>query len=490
VLWHETLPASDDASAPAHPNELAWFYPGSWFGSDEPVPTIQLKWLRRAQQDFEYLWLARQRGEVLNATQMARLITKPVEIVPGQAPDPVYSLMSGTTDQRTWDDAQALLAKTILLRPAGERPDPARQHALYIQTLQWAQPQERPLLVGRAAQWSTDKPSDDHHAWLKLRLDLDIYNASDITPGENALQWAHVPDDSGWEVHPQPTSVAVPQLQTYHVERSAVEARFDLGKITPAAREPVQVNFINGFTRVATPLKLVLPVAASDRREGPLALDGRLNDWSEIDAIQDGPLLAMMSRPNLQKAQLRYASVPAQIYTAWARDHFYLAFSLHGLAPDPHQAHNDVYYQSRRAWGEDLCEVLIQPVYADDSLGPVLHVVCKPNGAQWVQRKSGAKWETVEGGGIRYAVTTPQDRWRGEVAIPWKLIDPAANRPPALLRFNFSQHRAVTCESASWCGPIDFGRDDRLMGILYLRTPRDVGLAENAARSDDRSAGQ
>ena len=73
-------------------------------------------------------------------------------------------------------------------------------------------------------------------------------------------------------------------------------------------------------------------MAASDRREGPLALDGRLNDWSEIDAVQDGPLLAMMSRPNLQKAQLRYASVPAQIYTAWARDHFYLAFSLHGLA--------------------------------------------------------------------------------------------------------------------------------------------------------------
>ena len=31
---------------------------------------------------------------------------------------------------------------------------------------------------------------------------------------------------------------------------------------------------------------------------------------------------------------------------------------------------------------------------------------------------------------------------------------------PVMLRLNFSQHRATTGESASWAGPVDFGRDD------------------------------
>ena len=45
-------------------------------------------------------------------------------------------------------------------------------------------------------------------------------------------------------------------------------------------------------------------------------------------------------------------------------------------------------YQQRRAWGEDLCEMLIQPIYHDNKLGPVLHIVCKPNGGVSLERKT------------------------------------------------------------------------------------------------------
>jgi hypothetical protein len=48
---------------------------------------------------------------------------------------------------------------------------------------------------------------------------------------------------------------------------------------------------------------------------------------------------------------------------------------------------------------------------------------------------------------------------------------------PPFLRFNFVQHNHSTGESASWSGPIDFGRDDALMGLLYLREPNDPGMA-------------
>jgi hypothetical protein len=481
ILWDDVLPTVDSAGQPADPNTLTWFYPGKWFGVPGLVPTIQLEWLRRAQQDYEYLWLAAQRGEVINALQLARLITKPVEIRPGQAADPEYALLTGTASQHAWQRAQELLAETILLRKPGEPLDPARQRSLYIETLQWAQPQERPQLLARGARWTYQGPRKigDGRAtgnWVHLDLGLDVYNASDATPDKNALAWGAPPPLSGWEVRPQP--VEVPRLQTYHVQPATLPAEFDLSHVSPDSVQPLDLSFINGFTKVAYPLRVRAPVAVSDRREGPLALDGNLSDWTDADALQDGPLVLMMNRPNLQAQALKFASGTAKVYSGWGRENFYLAFSLDGLSPEDHTAHNDVYYQARRAWGEDLCEVLIQPVYKDNSAGPVLHLVFKPNGADWVERKGagnapGEIWRVAEGSGVRYATTTGDDRWRGEAGIPWRLINSAGKDAPVLLRFNFCQHRTRNCESASWCGPVDFGRDESLMGVLYLRSPDD-----------------
>jgi hypothetical protein len=53
IQWPGVLPAEDHPGAPAEPDQLVWFYPGEWFGIDRPVPTLQLKWMRRAQLDYE-----------------------------------------------------------------------------------------------------------------------------------------------------------------------------------------------------------------------------------------------------------------------------------------------------------------------------------------------------------------------------------------------------------------------------------------------------
>ena len=477
VMWNSPLPTVSHPTDPADPNELIWFYPGEWFGISEPVPTLQLKWLRRAEQDYEYLYLAKERGEIVNAMQMARLITKPVEIQPGEVPDPTYSLMSGTTDPQAWRDAERLLAQTVALRPPNKPVDVAAQHELYIHTLQWARPQERPLLIGRSSEWSWDQSADTPDM-IDLHMGLDIYNASDDTPNDNLLQWAALPP--AWQIDPQP--VPVPHLQTYHVLRANMDARFDATKLTPSSRLPMEVDFVDGFTHVSSPLRLVVPVSASDRREGRLSIDGSLDDWTGSDAIQDGPMIVMLNRPALQRQELQHAATPTQIYSAWADANFYLAFALQGLAEtSPDHAQNFVTYKDRRAWGEDLCELLIQPIFADGSSGPVLHIVCKPNGGVWVERKldprhSVKDWEVVEGAAVRYAATTPGNgQWNGELAIPWKLIADDPHGLPTLLRFNFAQHCTATGESASWCGPIDFGRDDALMGVLFLRSADAAG---------------
>jgi len=482
IIWDAVAPSSSSPAQGADPTELTWFYPGAWFGADGAVPSIQLKWLRRAEQDYEYLLMARQRGEVINALQMARLMTKPVELSPGQKPEPVYSLMSGTSDPATWDQARALLAQTILLREPGQEPDPARQREVYLRTMQWAAPQERPLLIARQANWSWSVPSESREGgnWVNLKLALDIYNASETTPDQNHLQWTQAP--VGWEIHPQ--ELSVPQLRTYHVLRAAMEQRFNLDRVSPQARQPMEMQFVDGFSKAATRLKLVLPVAASDRREGRLSIDGNLDDWSPEDAVQNGPMVRMFDRPAIQRQELEAASTSTRLYSSWAAENFYLAFSLEGLPiNDGHAGRNFVEYQQRRAWGEDLAEILIQPIDANNRLGPVLHLVCKPNGVVSIERQSAANpssldgWQPVDSSPARYVSIATGGHWTGEIAIPWRLILGPGAEAPTLLRFNFAQHKAATGESASWAGPIDFGRDQSFMGLIYLRSPDQRGTS-------------
>src|ERR1019366_266457 len=91
---------------PADPSDMIWFYPGQSFGSDEPLPTIQLKWLRKAQQDFEYLQLARNLDQGDSARRMARSLVKPVQLQSGQQSDPTLNLLTGTPDRLAWDQAR------------------------------------------------------------------------------------------------------------------------------------------------------------------------------------------------------------------------------------------------------------------------------------------------------------------------------------------------------------------------------------------------
>jgi hypothetical protein len=193
----------------------------------------------------------------------------------------------------------------------------------------------------------------------------------------------------------------------------------------------------------------------------------------------------MFNRPAIQRLELQTASTSTQVYSGWAQNDFYVAFKVNGVeAAKAGAERNFVDYdpQFRRAWNEDLCEVLMQPVYVDGTIGPVLHLVCKPRGQLAIERKLNPKlnampWQAVVGEEVRYAATTEtkdgNNTWRAELAIPWNAINDQQHQAarPSLLRFNFVQHKNATGESASWAGPLDFGRDENFTGLLYLRDP-------------------
>ena len=296
-----------------------------------------------------------------------------------------------------------------------------------------------------------------------------------MTSSDNKLGFDRVP--RGWIVEPEPT--LIPPLAAYKRSGSALKAGIDPEQRDPRQKSQVTINFTNGYTRRSTPAPIVVPTALA-RREGNLVINGSLEDWTDDDALCLAPLTRMLDRLTLQQHTLADAKTPAQVYSAWSESNGLFAFKVGGLSTRPlPSAQNFVRYDFRLAWGEDVVQLSIQAVYADGTLGPVLHIACKPNGGQWSERKldlrEGADdaWEPLESG-AEYSCTIDAGDWRGEVAIPWRAIHPinyaqGPDRLPVMLRFNFIQHQQDTGTSASWAGPIDHGRDDGFTGVLVLR---------------------
>src|SRR5205823_2838851 len=151
---------------------------------------------------------------------------------------------------------------------------------------------------------------------------------ADRRPDGDALEVTSVP--AGWMHNPRPS--ALDELGTYHVHRFTLDGTIDRDKLKNTDRKPVEVTFTDGFTKKQSKVRMVLPAANCDRREGRLTIDGSLDDWMSDDAIQDGPLVRMFNRPALQKQELQPASTPSNLYTGWADQNLYVAFKLTGLS--------------------------------------------------------------------------------------------------------------------------------------------------------------
>ena len=473
VQWDGVLPLETSPQQEALVDQLVWFYPGSWFGVDAPVPSLHLKWLRRAEQDYEYLYLARQRTQHPRALVLARLLTKPVEVRVGQRPDASEALLSGTADPEAWNQALVLLARTIRLSAPGQAPNEAVERRLAIDLSNWSELHETPVLLGRAIEYDVA----DQGRIVALRLGVDIYNAADRQPENNQLQWGPAP--AGWMAPQAP--VKVPRLGVYHVDRFFLSAQVDADRVTPESRQPVKVTFVDGYTGKLHSLQVAAPISWSEYRNGPAPrVDGSLGDWMREDALHDGKLIEMLSRPAVQKQQLRYGTSPSAVYSTWTQSGLYLGFHVEGVdGPAQGFGRNFTDREFRRAWGEDVVEVLAQPIYEDNSVGPLLHLACKPQGQIEIARRLNPKlnatpWQAFTGADILYGATVQANVWRGELAIPWEAVNDAGHRGqrPVALRFNFAQHRGATGMSYTWAGPVDHGRDEQLMGLLSIRVPR------------------
>ena len=508
------LPSTAGADAPIPADQLPWFYPGTWYAADGPLPTLQLKWLRQAEQDYEVLQLSASTGDHDAAEAVCRLIVKPVDVAARgrdrSSPASEVSLLGGTTDPHACSGTRDLLMDRIV---AHRSPADHGVTQLDLRTVRWFSAHQRPTAFATAVNWTwattppdllgqtSDPAAAGPGSWIAARVNVDVYDPSEPTvtadpppanalPGGddggrpatwtgNTLQWQTA---GGWEPHP-PTSY-VPAVPACGVRPVEAMARFDLEQATPAppmsasgtaeSRPPVTLTLIDGADAQAADCPLVLPVATSERLTRPVTLDGNLDDWFPTDAALLGrPLVRMSSRPAVQAGEVRSADHPSSVYSGWTDDDLYVAFRVVGVSGNGvRSTRNFVEYRDGRAWGEDLCELTVQPLYVDDTVGPTLHVTCK-TGGEWVERQpaGGGEWRPFEGSALRYASTVDPatGTWRGELAIPWQSIATAGRGRPSLLRFNFGQHVHATGESATWAGPVDRSRQSAVAGLLVLR---------------------
>ena len=357
------------------------------------------------------------------------------------------------------------------------------------------------LPIVSAARWDVAEDAQGQQR-LNLRLGVSVYNPSDARPEGLRVWFEEMPGGAapGGRTWTDPGAAAAPSPATYEVGRFPLTTSATVDVLGQQFRTftqaPLRVGVSSQFSGAAATAAAVTPAVVLDRRGADPVVDGSLGEWSGNEAIADGRLVRMHDRPAIQAGAARWTDDRPQAFAAWTAEGLYVAVRFEG-APPPSGAvvratRNFVDTEYRRVWGEDACELLIQPVWldrGDPTDGPLLHVVCKPDGAfarrRGDRRASAELWRNFESG-MRYAATTDAAGvWRAEVLIPWSALRGEGmtleqmarlGEVPAMLRFNLSHHDGQTGRSASWAGPVDYGREEDFTGALVLRRPDRVGF--------------
>lgn len=460
------LPADAKPLTWQDPGQVVWFYPGEWFGLSEPVPSTQLKWFAQALQRAELLRIVAERGQRIDALVIAQLLLRPVALEPRQSKEQDYQLLAGTAERQTWNEGFALIQRIAqLYEQDGTQPSTEAQQQLRIEILRWMVPLEQPLMMPRRIDWL---PSD---GGINARIELDFYNASGAVPEGSRLE---ISVAELQQLVPNVRRLALAALPPYAIRPVAFAARADLERAVPGIHPSLELMFFHGLTNRGTPMRMMAPLSRINRLPVAPVLDGSLEDWAPGDAVQTGPLVRMLSRPAVQQHEMPMGKDNVAVWAGESEKGPALAFRVQSGEEPAGTRRNFVAFDAGRAWGENVVEMFFQPVYADGSVGPLLYVACKPNGVAWSERRLDPRlnvtpWQPFESN-TRYAATLDDQRvWRGELSIPWSaILAERSGERPVLLRFNFAQHRPDLLESATWAGPVDRSRDERITGCLLL----------------------
>lgn len=441
-----------------HPSLL--LYPGTPFGLSAPVASVRLKRLRRGMQDVALLRLLEQQNLPHVAINLAE------SLVPraGASACGVHFADGApgawVHDERWWRLARLVLADELL--QTLERPTSPFRGSLRWQRLM-AETRNVELKVDGVRCRPAGRRAEEG---VVIEAQVTVSNRTRL-PVTGGAAFEELP--LGWVA--DPPAVDVPRIDPGSAARVLLTARAAAVTWDEDGVRYLPIRFdLNRQTIRLNSRMAYVPAARLDR---PIDIDGDLSDWP----ITPGNLAADFvlisgERPSEDGKPAGRPAAATRCRVARDAEHLYFGFICEASGdPDLEARSNLVHYDDMVPTGEELVEILLDPLSTGTrSTGDLYHVVVKLSGAVW-ERGIGAFPPTgpreVWAADIRQAVRWYGDRWEAEVQIPLAAFDEGA-RLNRIWAVNFTRFDAARQEYSTWSGAVGNAYDPLSLGNLGL----------------------
>ncbi|RMF73921.1 MAG: hypothetical protein D6744_15100 [Planctomycetota bacterium] len=461
-IWLENVcPSADDADRREASASAPLVYSGRPYGLPNRVlPSIRLKRLRRAAQDYELLRLLERGGAPLLAERTARQVAR-------------------------WGFTDACGDDLLSVRAAGwpANPEILRQARDLIRRElagEFSSPETKAQAGGRAA-WEqmmlrtagvdalvSGARLESTESGLAAHIFLDADNRSESTVRGT---WDLPNPPVGWSTPAPVEAVAAPLARVTRDLRVNLESTaFNIDGVYPFTAR------FNSEARGSIDVPGRLAVATAPLLDAPPTIDGDLSDWIVGAGNAAGDFRLTYDRLD-GAARHNVPTLETQAYFCMDRERVYFAVrcqTRRGERPI-WSADNRIAVAGAQPWGQDLVEILLSP---DNNLSPAaddLYVLqVKPSGLLLARRGAltdppmsrSEVWDAR----ATVAVKLYADAWTVELAIPFAAFGPdaLAGRVWGLNITRLDAHRG---EYSSWSGARGHCYAPRRLGNLLLLRP-------------------
>ncbi len=465
ILLPEVLHWTTSAVPSEAQAQTRLFYPGTIGGVRRVVPSVRLKRLRRGLQDISYLWILQRRGRDAAARGVIRSMVRYAGLAAAGDHYLDPRLDGWEQDVYNWQLARRVLAGEIV---AALHPDRVTERDRDVQQLRWNELLARTRDV-RLERVRTELrpvlrkgPRGQDEPWFYATIYVDLYNqlGRDVPC---TLRAEHFPPS--WKPIDRETRVELP-AQTRTVVALAAEGR----------TMPVALTGKIPFTVLISPQRLEprrvrvdVPVLRATRVDQGPTVDGDLSDWPLGQANRAGDFRLLGRRGRTPQGLAKYQT---RAYVLADPNHLHLAIRC--FEPDPNtlqtRATNDVRHEQLLATGEDLVEIVLDPLSQATRPEDLYHLVVKANGALTATRGiethpplgKSEPWVSR----AKVAVQRGKGQWTVEITLPRSSLGKLGGS--GLWGINFARFRPANEEASNWAGALRYYYDPRNLGAMFI----------------------